>query len=174
MSVLSLCDAISDEMKMGRMLVAVKKIYAFFLGTIMTVLLSSLSAQTAISASADTTASRTARMLSGNFIPMVGGSIGETLRTVGGSVAYLKNVLGIGGIIMIGYILLPVGCSVLFMRVAFLLGSGVAELLGCSNEARFLGNLGEVYGSMLAVISGVSVMFILALCVFMKTVIAVA
>lgn len=174
MSVLGLCDAMSDEMKTGRLLAAIKKIYTFFLGIIMTLLLSSLSAQTAIAAAADTTASRTARMLSGSMIPVVGGSVGETLRTVSGGVAYLKNIFGIGGIIMIFYLLLPVGISVLLARVVFLLSGGIAEILGCNNEARFLTNLGEIYGSMLAVISGVCVMFVLALCVFMQTVIAVA
>ena len=173
MSVLGLCDAMSDEMKTGRLLGAIKKIYTVFLGFIMTLLLSSLSAQTAIAASADTTASRTARLLSGNLIPIIGGGVGETLRTVGGGVAYLKNVFGIGGIIMIVYLLLPIGMSVLLTRVVFLLSGGIAEMLGCSNEARLLGHLGEIYGSMLAVISGVCVSFVLALCVFMQTVIAV-
>ena len=174
MSVLGLCDAMSDEMKTGRLLAAIKKIYTFFLGIIMTVLLSSLSAQTAIAASADTTAARSARLLSGSMIPIVGGSVGETLRTVSGGVVYLKNIFGIGGIIMIFYLLLPIGVSVFLVRVAFLLGGGLAEVLGCTNEARFLGNISEIYGSILAVISGVCVMFVLSLCVFMQTVVASA
>lgn len=173
MSVLGLCDAMSDEMKTGRLLGAIKKIYAFFLGIIMTLLLSSLSAQTAIAAAADTASARTARMLSGTVIPVVGGSVGETLRTVYGGVAYLKTVFGVGGIVMIACLLLPVGVSVLLTRLVFLMSGGLAELLGCGNEARFLSNLGEIYGTMLAVISGVSVMFILALCIFMQTVVAV-
>ena len=74
---------------------------------------------------------------------------------------------------MISGLLLPVGISVLLTRVVFLICGGLAEVLGCANEARFLGNLGEIYGTMLAVISGVSVMFILALCIFMQTVVAV-
>ena len=173
MSVLGLCDAMSEEMKTGRLLGAIKKIYTFFLGIIMTLLLSSLSAQTAIAAATDTTASRTARLISGSVIPVVGGSVGETLRTVSTGVAYLKNIFGIGGIIMIFYLLLPIGISVLLARIVFLLSAGIAEVLGCGNEARFLTNLGEIYGSMLAVISGVCVMFVLALCIFMQTVIAV-
>lgn len=173
MSVLGLCDAMADDMKTGRLLAALKKIYALFLGIVMTLLLSSLSAQTAIAASADTTAARTARLLSGNMIPVVGGSVGETLRTVYGGVSYLKNIFGIGGIIMIMCLLLPIGLSVLLTRIAFMISGGFAEMLGCANEARFLENLGEVYGSLLAVISGVSVMFVLSLCIFMQTVVAV-
>ena len=47
MSILGLCDAMSDEMRTGRLLSAIKKIYGFFLGLIMTVLLSSMSANKA-------------------------------------------------------------------------------------------------------------------------------
>ena len=174
MSILGLCDALSDEMRTGRLLAAIKKIYGFFLGLIMTVLLSSMSAQTAISSAADSTTARTARLVSGSVIPVLGGGVGETLRTVAGGVTYLKSVLGVGGIIMILLLLLPVGLSVLLTRFVFLLTGGLADILGCPAEARLLENLGEVYGCMLAVISGVAVTFVLSLCIFTQTVVAVA
>lgn len=174
MSILGLCDAMSDEMKTGRLLVAIKKIYGFFLGLVMTVLLSSMSAQTAITSAADSTTARTAKLVSGSVIPVLGGGVGETLRTVAGGVSYLKSVLGVGGIIMIFLLLLPVGLSVLLARFVFLLTGGLADILGCPNEARLLENLAEVYGSMLAVVSGVAVTFVLSLCIFIQTVVAVA
>lgn len=174
MSILGLCDAMSDEMRTGKLLAAIKKIYGFFLGLIMTVLLSSMSAQTAICSAADSTTARTARLVSGSVIPVLGGGVGETLRTVAGGVTYLKSVLGIGGIIMIFLLLLPVGLSVLLTRFVFLLTGGLADILGCPAEARLLENLGEVYGCMLAVISGVAVTFILSLCIFTQTIVAVA
>ena len=174
MSVLALCDALSDEMKTARMLFAIKRTYNFFSGIVMTLLISSLGAQTAISSAADSTVARTARMVSGSIIPVLGGSVGETLRTVAGGVSYLKTVFGIGGILMIFAIVVPVALSVLLGRVAFLICGGIADTLGCANEARLLDNLGEIYGSMLAVISVVSVTFILAISIFMRTVVAVA
>lgn len=172
--VLGLCEAISDEMKTGRLLAAIKKIYGFFLGIVMTILLSSLALQTSISASADSTAARAARMVSGSFIPILGGSIAETLRTVSGGVAYLKNIFGIGGILMIFGTLAPIAISMLLTRVTLLITSGLADLLGCPNESRLLENLGETFGTMLAVCVSVSVMFILSLCIFIQSVIAVA
>ena len=174
MSVLALCDAMSDEMKTGRMLAALKKIYFFFLTLVMSVLLSAMSAQTAIASAADSATARTARLVSGSVIPILGGGVGETLRTVAGGVTYLKNVLGIGGILMIFFLLLPVGLSVLLTRAVFLFTGGLADILGCSGEARLLENLGEVYGCILSVISAVAVTFVLALCIFIKTVVAVA
>ena len=75
---------------------------------------------------------------------------------------------------MIFLLLLPVGLSVLLTRFVFLLTGGLADILGCPAEARLLENLGEVYGCMLAVISGVAVTFILSLCIFTQTIVAVA
>ena len=159
---------------MGKIMNAIKKIYNFVLTLVMTVLLSSLAAQTALAAAADSTAARTARLVSGTMIPVLGGSVGETFRTVSAGVSYLKNVFGIGSIIMIALLVLPVVITIVLTRFTFLLGAGLADMLGCSAEARALENLGEVYGTMLAVVSGVGVMFIMALCIFMQSVIAVA
>ena len=151
----------------------IKKIYNFVLVLVMTVLLASLAAQTVLSASADTVAARSARLMSGTLIPVVGGSVGETFRTLAAGVSYLKNIFGIGGIAVIALLVLPILITMLLARFVFLIAGGIADMLGCSNEARLLENLGEVYGTMLGVVSCVSVTFILGLCVFMRTVVAV-
>ena len=174
MSVLNLCDAMSDGMRTGRMLGAIRRIYSFFLCSVMTLLISCLAAQTALSASADGAAARTARLVSGSFIPILGGSVGETLRTVASGVGYLKSIFGIGGILMIFSLLLPVCISTLLSRAVFLVSGGIADMLGLASEARLLDGLGEVYGTMLAVVTSVSVMFLLSLCIFMQSVVAVA
>ena len=86
---------------------------------------------------------------------------------------YLKGVIGIGGVGFLLLLTLPVLLSLLLTRLAFLLGGGIAELLGCDAESRMLGDLGTVYGSMIAVVCMTSVMFILALILFVKSVVAV-
>ncbi len=174
LTVFGFCDSLSDEMKTGKIAATIKKIYVFVLVLVMTVLLSSLGAQTALAASADTTAARAARLVSGTVIPVLGGSVGETFRSVAAGVTYLKSVFGIGSIIVIALLVLPVVISILLTRMVFLICGGLADMLGCSGEARLLESLGEVYGFMLAVVSGVSVMFVLALYIFMQTVVAVA
>lgn len=174
MSVLALSEAASEDMRTGRLLQAIKRIYSLILTLVMTLLLSSMAAQTSIAASSDGAVARSARLVSGSAIPVLGGSVGETLRTVAGGVGYLKSVIGVGGTVLIFLLLLPVGISVLLYRLVLLLTGGLADLLGCAAEARLLESLGEVYGCILAVISGVSVTFVLAFCIFTQTVVAVA
>lgn len=174
LTVLGICDALGEEVRTGRIMNALRRVYNFVLVALMTLLLASMAAQTALAASADTVAARTARLMSGSMIPVLGGSVGETLRTLAGSVSYLKNVFGIGGIVLIALNTLPLIASVLLTRAALLISAGIADLLGCAGQARLFEHLGEVYGCMLAVASSVAAVFILSLCVFMQTVVAVA
>ncbi len=173
LTVFGFCGSLTDEFKTGRIMSALKKTYVFVLGLVMTLLLSALGAQTTLASAADTTAARTARLVSGTVIPVLGGSVGETFRSVAAGVTYLKSVFGVGAIIMIALLVLPALTAILLTRLVFLLCAGLADMLGCGNEAALLECMGEVYGFMLAVISGVAVMFVLALYIFMQTVVAV-
>lgn len=172
-TVLALCNALSPEVGVRGITGALKKIYTFSLGTIMTLLLTSLSAQTTLTAAADSTAARAAKLVTSTAIPIVGGSVGETLRTLSSGVQYMKGIVGVGGIVLLLLLVLPVLVSLILARLSFLLAVGVAELLGCDQEARLLSELGGVWGTMIAVVAMTSVMFILALCLFIKTVVAV-
>ena len=170
---LALCNTLAPEMGLRGLASSVKKIYTFSLGMIMTVLLTALGSQTTLTAAADSMTARTAKMVSATVIPTVGGSVGETLRTVGAGVRYLKGVVGIGGVVFLLLLTLPVLLSLLMTRLVFLVCGGIADLLGCETESRLLGELGNIYGCMIAVVSMTSVMFILALLLFVKTLVAV-
>lgn len=171
---LALCNTLSPEMGMRGLTGALKKTYGFFIALIMTVLTASLSAQTTLCAAADSTGARAARLVSSNVIPMVGASVGETLRTLATSVQHLKSVVGIGGVIFIMLLFIPTLIDLLMTRLVFMLSGGVAEMLGCETEGRFLSEIGGVYGILIAVVSMSSVMFIFALTIFSKTAVAIA
>lgn len=171
---LGFCDVLCTELKSGRVLGTVKKIYGFLLGLSMTVLLSSLAAQTTLTAVADSVSARAGRLVSSTVIPIVGGNLGEALRTVASSVTYLKSIFGIGGIIIIALIVLPMAISLLLTRFAFGVSATFADIIGCEREAKLLASFSEAYGCMLAVVCGVGMMFVLSLCIFMKTIVAAA
>ncbi|MBE6596124.1 MAG: hypothetical protein E7641_00495 [Ruminococcaceae bacterium] len=152
---------------------AIKKIYSFSVGMIMTLLLFMLSTQTVIAAAGDSAAARAAKLVSSSVIPMVGGAVGETLRTVASGVGYLKSVVGVGGVVFVFLLLLPTLITLLMNRLAFILSESVAGLFGCDSEARLLGDIGSISGCMIAVCSMAAVMFIIAMNIFVKTTVAV-
>jgi len=164
----SICAAIAPSVNVKGFSSALKRGYTFILGLIMTILLATLSSQTTLSAAADSVSARAAKLVASNVIPIVGGSVGETLRTVASSVGYLKSVCGIGTIIFILLLVLPILTTLLLTRAAFIISVAVADLIGCDSESRMLSELGSVYGTMIAVVCMVSVMFIFALTVFVR------
>lgn len=172
LTALSLCNALWADSGLRGFIAALRKIYTFILGMIMTALMASLTTQNALTSAADSVAARTARLISSNVIPVVGGSVGEALRTVAASVGYLRSLVGIGGVAIIAVMLLPTLLSLISARLAFLLGSGVAEMLGCDSEGRLISELGGVYAVMIAVVAMSGVMFIFALTVFSRTAVA--
>lgn len=172
LTALALCNTLSPEAGMRGLTGAVKKTYTFSIGMTMTILLASLSAQTTLTAAADSTTARAAKVVSSTVIPMVGGSVGETLRTVASGVGYLKSVVGIGGIVFLFLLTLPTLLTLILTRLAFLLSGGAAELLGCDSESRLLSELGTVWGCIIAAVAMSAVMFILGLTIFVRSTVA--
>lgn len=146
----------------------VKKIYTFFLGLIMLVLTFTLSVQTSLAAGADSVAMKSAKMLAGRAIPVVGGAVGDTLRTVAGSVGYLKTTVGAAGVVILALMLLPPLITVILYRLGLIAACAAADLLGCSQESKLLDAFVTVFGYMLAVMCICSVVLVFLLALFVK------
>ncbi|MBQ7383445.1 MAG: hypothetical protein IJV72_01465 [Clostridia bacterium] len=169
---LALCRSLSPDINLQGIASGIKKCYTFILGFIMSIVIALLSVQTSLTAAADTAAARAAKLVTSSIIPVVGGSVSDTLRTVASGVQYMKSVVGVGGIVMILILVLPTLVSLILTRFAFIISGCVSDLLGCENESRLIADLGGVWACMIAVVSMTSVMFILAMTLFIKTTVA--
>ena len=150
----------------------IKKIYTFFLGLVATVLTFSLSVQTSLAAGADGLAMKSVRMLAGRAIPVVGGSVGETLRTAAGSIGYLRSVAGGVGLLAVFVILVPPLVSMVGYRLILIAARSVADLLGTASESKMLEAVETVFGYMLAVMCVCAVTSLLLITLFAKCAVA--
>ena len=146
----------------------VKKVYTYFLGTVMLLLTFTLSVQTSLSSGADGVAMKSAKMLAGRAIPVVGSSVGDTLRTVAGSVVYLKSTVGAVGVASVALVLLPPLVTVVLYRLGLIAASACADLLGCSAEGKLLEAFVTVYGYLLAVMCICAITTVFLLTLFVK------
>lgn len=146
----------------------VKKVYTYFLGTVMLLLTFTLSVQTSLSSGADGVAMKSAKMLAGRAIPVVGSSVGDTLRTVAGSVVYLKSTVGAVGVAAVALVLLPPLVTVVLYRLGLIAASACADLLGCSAEGKLLEAFVTVYGYLLAVMCICAITTVFLLTLFVK------
>ena len=170
----SLCGAISPDVKLYGISGAVKKSYNFIIGLVMSILVAVLGMQTTLASAADGIAAKTAKMVTSTVIPTVGGSIGDTLRSVAASVSYIKSVFGISAVIFIALLAAPTLITVLLTRTVFIISGGMADMLGCERESRLLSQMSDVYGCITGAVAMSTVMFILGLGIFVKSTVAIA
>lgn len=131
----------------------IKKWYTTALALTMLLLGSVLAAQTTLAARADSLAFKTVRFVVSSNIPFVGGGVAEMMRSASTGISWLRSLVGIGGVVLLLALLLPSVCRVLLCRLVCTLGADVAAWLGCGEEGRLLGEIGGLYGYLIAVIS---------------------
>ncbi len=164
--VLALSDALTGKAVLKPLGNLIKRTFTLGISFLMLLLSFLLGLQTTLAAGSDTLALRTVRFAAGSFLPVVGGSVSEAMKTVAGSIGYLRTLAGTGGILVLFLFFLPTFLTVLLTRVVFLLAGALAELLGVKGEGRILGELASVYGYFLAVIAAVFTMAVFSLSLF--------
>ena len=166
---LALLDAITGKSSLQSLASLIKRTFTLGLSFFMMLLTFVLGLQHTLAKGSDTLALRTVRFAAGSFLPVVGGSVSEALRTVSGSVAYLRGTVGVGGILVVFFIFLPTFLSVALTRLAFSLSGAVAGLFSCTREQRFLTELSSIWGYFLAIIACLFVMTVFSLTLLART-----
>lgn len=147
----------------------VKRWYTWLLGFVMFLLSLALTAQSVLTGRADTLAMRGVKYAVGNMLPVVGGAVSGSLGTVMAGVELLRGVCGVAGVILVALLLLPTLVQLLLFRAMFRLATTMATLLGCDGEARLMEEIASLYGYIAAAVSVCSVMFIIALAIFIHS-----
>lgn len=147
---------------------AVKKAFTFFIGMVMLIFTTVISTQTLLASKADTLSAKTAKMLATQIIPVVGGTIGETLRTAGASIEYLRSNVGVVLIVIFLIMIMPTLISIALYRLGFIISNAFAGLLGCERESKILLEISSIYGYVLAIISISAITLLLLITVFAK------
>ncbi len=165
---LSWIGVTEPTMRVGTLLATLKKKYATLLSFLMMLLLAMLGAQGTLAARADTLAMRSARFAVGNLLPVVGGSVGELLRTVSAGVGYLRGVLGVCGVLFLLLTLLPTIARLLLFRTVWQAAASLADFLGCDGERRLLEEIASLNGHLTAAVCICSSVPLLALTLFAR------
>lgn len=147
---------------------AIKKTFTFFLGLIMLIFTTVISTQTLLASKADTISSKTAKLLAMQVIPVVGSTVGESLRTAGASIEYLRSNVGVALIIILILVIAPTIITISIYRLVFIAGNAVSGLLGCEREGRLMLELSSLFGYVLAILAISCIVVIYLLTVFAK------
>lgn len=157
-----------DGGRLKGLLGCLKRVITWSLGLFGTVFSAVFAFQTILAAGADSVAARTVKFTVSSAVPVIGGVVGDTVRTVAGGLGYLKDTVGLLGIFLLVLIVLPPLVQLLLYRAALALAGAVAELLGCEKEGRLLGDFGDANGMLLALLCGAMLCFLFALVMFVR------
>ncbi len=172
--VFALMDALGTRLTLSPLATQIKKWYTGLLGLVMFLLSLALTAKSVLSGRADTLSMRGIKYAMGNWIPIVGGSLGGTLGYVAEGVGLMRSVCGVSGVIVLALTLLPPLVELLLFRAVLTLSATAAGLLGCDGEGRLLGEMASLYGYLAAAVAISAVMLTLMLTLFLAGGVALA
>lgn len=166
---ITLASAFLGEGNLTSLSSAIKKGFTFFIGLLMLVFTTVISTQSLLASKADTLTSKTAKMLASQMIPLVGGTVGESLKTAGASIEYLRSSVGVLLVVVLFLIILPTLISIFLYRATLIISNAVAGLLGCRKEGAMLMELSSIYGYVIAILSICAIGLLFLITIFAKS-----
>lgn len=132
----------------------------------------SLSTQTALAAAGDSLSLRSVTFAVGNLIPLVGGSVGGAVRTLGASLSLLRSSVGALSVAALLMLFFPVFIGAMLHRLCLSLAAAVAEAMGCAQAEKILLAFRGMYDLAIAALAVSAVLFLLLLSLFTKCALA--
>ena len=165
---LSLTSAFLENNRLSSLTWGIKKMFTFFVGFITLIFTTVISSQSLLASRGDSLGAKTAKLLSVQIIPLVGGTVGESLKTAGASIEYLRSNVGIALVVAFLLLVLPTIISISLYRMVFTITNSLAGILGCKKEGYVISEIASIYGYVLAILCLCSLILLFLLTVFAK------
>lgn len=161
-------SAVREKQALAGVFRSIRGLYVSVLGFASLLLVTSVGFQSTLTAATDNLATTSVRFAVGNLIPIIGGSLGGTLRTVNATLSLLKGTVGTLSVVALLLLLLPPLISMLLHRFALSLAASACDILGSGRGARVFREFCGIYDLGIATLAIGSVLFLLILGIFAK------
>lgn len=168
-TILSIVSSLSEKYKVNQLASLMRKVSVTLLGGLLTIFLGVISVQGASAAVADGITIRTAKYITGNFVPVIGRTISEAADTVLGASLLVKNTVGIAGVVILLMICAFPALKVLSLAFIYHFASAVMQPLGHSPIVECLSTIGRTLVYVFASLAAVGLMFFLALTIIITS-----
>lgn len=153
----STAGAADPQMQLEKLGEIVKKFVIWGLTLIMTVFMSVLSVQTLVASAADNAAIKAAKFMVSQGVPIVGGTIADSVNMVSGGIMAMKGSIGTYGLIAAAVIIAPALIELACCRLALFCAQTTAEMFALKE----LAGLFKSCCSVMTIIFAVTVCFLL-------------
>lgn len=161
-AVLGLVDHFSPHFKVSRLSDLFKELSTWALGISMTVFVGILTVQGAAGTVADAVSLRTAKYMTGAFVPVVGKVLSDAVETVAGASIILKNSIYLTGVALLLLLTLFPLLKVAAIALIYKLSAALVEPLGEGDLGSCINVMGNSLVLILAALASVGVIFFLA------------
>lgn len=162
-AILTLVSQISDRFKVDNLAGLFKDVSKTLLGALLTFFTGFMALQGIAGTVADSVTLRTAKFMTGAFVPVVGGMLADAAEALVGTSMLLKNAVGIVGLLLIiGLAVYPM-IKILSLVIIYRLVGALAQPIGDEKMAKVLSSLGNMLLMIFAAVAGVGLAFFMAI-----------
>ncbi|MGE0991780.1 stage III sporulation protein AE [Bacillus sp. GMa5/2] len=162
-TILSIVSTMSDQYKVTKLSKLLQNVSVGIIGVFVTIFLGVLSVQGTATAVADGIAVKTAKFVTGNFIPVVGRMFTEAADTVISASGLLKNTVGIIGLVILCLIVAFPAIQIFCIAFIYKFAAAVLQPVGGGAIIQCLDIIGRSIIYVFACLAIVSFMFFLSI-----------
>lgn len=161
--ILHIVSSLSEKYQVTTLADLLQKTGVALLGVFITVFIAVLSIQGATGAVTDGVMIRTAKYVTGNFIPVVGKLFSDASDTVVGASLLVKNAIGLAGVVIIIFLCAFPAVKILSLALIYNVSAAVMQPLGESPIVKCLETIGKSMIYVFAALAAVGLLFFLAI-----------
>lgn len=160
--VVSLVNQFSDEASVGRLGALIHKASTTLLGIVFIVFLGVISIRGALGPVVDSLGIRTAKFLTGTFVPVIGGRLADAMDVVVGGSLLIKNAVGAFGMLVVFVITALPALKIFSLLVIFRAATVFIEPIADERLVRAVSSLGDGVALVLSCVLTAALMFFLS------------
>lgn len=160
--VITLVSKMSDEAPLSRLSGLIRQWSTTILGLMFIIFLGIISIRGAIGPVVDGLGIKTAKFLTGTFIPVIGGRLADALDVVVGGSLLIKNAVGAFGMLVVFVITALPALKILSLLVIFRLATIFVEPISEERLVSAISSMGDGVALVLSCVLTVSLMFFIA------------
>lgn len=162
-AMLVIISGLNENYKVTHLANLFKSVALGTLGVFLTIFLGVISVQGTASAIQDGVVMKTAKFVTGNFIPVVGRTFTDAADTILSASLILKNALGIAGLVVILFIVAFPAIKVAAIALIYKIAAAILQPIGGGPIVQALNTISTYILYILACLLAVSLMFLLAI-----------
>lgn len=168
-AVLTIANNVSDRFKVSRIADLVKQITKIALGLVLTLFIGVITVEGVAGAVVDGVTLRTAKYMTGAFIPVAGSMFADALDAVMGGSLLLKNAIGLSGVVVLATIVLFPVIKIIVIALIYRFAAAILQPMGDSLISDTLEDMSGILFLTFAAVLTVAIMFFLTITIIIGT-----